>query len=84
MLFFEASAKEDTNVGMMFRRTARAVLKNIEDGKVNVGDPRSGVKVCLENLLVGEFYNQTTFCFHHSHTRERTCPRANRLTSCSG
>ena len=45
MLFFETSAKEDTNVGMMFRSTARAVLQNIEDATITVGNPQSGVKV---------------------------------------
>ena len=44
MLFFETSAKEDTNVGMMFRSTARDVLKKIEAGLVIVGNPETGVK----------------------------------------
>ncbi len=45
MLFFETSAKEDINVGMMFRSTAREVLKRIEEGKITVGDAKCGVKM---------------------------------------
>jgi len=44
MLFFETSAKEDTNVGMMFRSTAREVLRRLEEGKISTDDPSSGVK----------------------------------------
>jgi GTPase SAR1 family protein len=45
MLFFETSAKEDINVGMMFRSTAREVLKRVDEGKITVGDAKCGVKM---------------------------------------
>ena len=46
MIFFEASAKDGTNIQEIFIKSVECINKNIQEGKYDLSDDACGVKLC--------------------------------------